>query len=324
MMRDIVSVVQNVDVELAVKEAINLVGGIESFVHPHDKVVIKPNLVLALPSNTGLTTDPRVVQAILELCRSMSPSEVVIAEGSGGADTGMAFERCGYSELARKYDVKLVDLNKSQTTMVNVPDGKALQTLRIPNIILESDVLINVPKLKLYKRNWASLSIKNLLGAVPGKGEYSQTPLPEFSIELSPEFWSPEGKFFLPHHKKWWSPRGEKKRVHTNFDEGIVDLNAVIKPSLTVIDGIVVCKNPSLINPDPRTLELNTILAGTDPLALDCIAIKIGGLNLFDISYLKRAAERGIGESDYNRIQVVGTPLDRIARAWKTGLANYE
>ena len=324
MMRDIVSVVQNVDVELAVKEAINLVGGIKSFVHPHDKVVIKPNLVLALPSNTGLTTDPRVVQAILELCRSMSPSEVVIAEGSGGADTGMAFERCGYSELARKYDVKLVDLNKSQTTMVNVPDGKALQTLRIPNIILESDVLINVPKLKLYKRNWASLSIKNLLGAVPGKGEYSQTPLPEFSIELSPEFWSPEGKFCLPHHKKWWSPRGEKKRVHTNFDEGIVDLNAVIKPSLTVIDGIVVCKNPSLINPDPRTLELNTILAGTDPLALDCIAIKIGGLNLFDISYLKRAAERGIGESDYNRIQVVGTPLDRIARAWKTGLANYE
>jgi len=324
MMRDIVSVVQNVDVELAVKEAINLVGGIESFVHPHDKVVIKPNLVLALPSNTGLTTDPRVVQAILELCRSMSPSEVVIAEGSGGADTEMAFERCGYSELARKYDVKLVDLNKSQTTMVNVPDGKALQTLRIPNIILESDVLINVPKLKLYKRNWASLSIKNLLGAVPGKGEYSQTPLPEFSIELSPEFWSPEGKFCLPHHKKWWSPRGEKKRVHTNFDEGIVDLNAVIKPSLTVIDGIVVCKNPSLINPDPRTLELNTILAGTDPLALDCIAIKIGGLNLFDISYLKRAAERGIGESDYNRIQVVGTPLDRIARAWKTGLANYE
>ena len=323
-MREVVSVVQNADVKFAVKEAIDLIGGIKSFVHPHDKVVIKPNLVFALPSNTGLTTDPRVVQVIVELCKHVDPLDVVIAEGSGGADTEVAFERCGYLELAQRYDVKLVDLNKSQTTTVKVPDGKALRALRVPNIILESDVLINVPKLKLYKRNWASLSIKNLLGVVPGKGEYSQTPFSGFSINLSREFWASEGKFFLPHHKQWWAPRGEKKRIHTNLDDGIVDLNTVIKPSLTVIDGITVCKNPSISSPDPKALELNTILAGRDPLALDCIALKIGGLNLFDISYLRRAAERGIGESDYNRIQVVGTPLDKIARVWRTGLTDYE
>ena len=70
-MREIVSVVQNADIEFAVKEAINLVGGIENFVNPRDKVVIKPNLVLALPSNTGLTTDPRVIQVIIELCLSL-------------------------------------------------------------------------------------------------------------------------------------------------------------------------------------------------------------------------------------------------------------
>lgn len=64
---------------LAVQEAISLIGGIESFVRPHDKVIIKPNLVLALPSDTGLTTDPRVVQAIVELCRRVNPSDVTIA-----------------------------------------------------------------------------------------------------------------------------------------------------------------------------------------------------------------------------------------------------
>ncbi|MFX0163037.1 MAG: DUF362 domain-containing protein, partial [Candidatus Hodarchaeota archaeon] len=94
------SVIQNADVKLAVQEAISLVGGIESFVRPHDKVIIKPNLVTALPSDTGVTTDPRVVQAIVELCRRVNPLDVTIAEGSGGADTKMAFERCGYSELA--------------------------------------------------------------------------------------------------------------------------------------------------------------------------------------------------------------------------------
>jgi len=175
-MQEVVSVVQNADVEFAVKEAINLIGGIKSFVYPHDKVLIKPNLVFALPSNTGLTTDPRVVQVIVELCEHVNPSDVVIAEGSGGADTKVAFERCGYLELAQRYNVKLVDLNKSQTTTVKVPDGKTLQVLRVPNIILESDVLINVPKLKLYKRNWVSLSIKNLLGVVPGKGDTHKLP----------------------------------------------------------------------------------------------------------------------------------------------------
>ncbi len=325
----VVSVVQNADPGLAVQEAVSLVGGIESFVRPNDKVVIKPNVVFALPSDTGFTTDPRVVQAIVELCRRVNPSDVIVAEGSGGADTKLAFERCGYSELARRYDVKLVDLNESQTTMVDVPDGKAFQELRVPNVILESDVLINVPKLKLYEKrlchrssDWASLSLKNLVGAVPGKAELSRTPSPETPHKLSREFWTPEGKFFLPHHRQWWGPKGEKKRVHTDLAEGIVDLNTVIQPSLTVIDGIVVPTNPDIaLTEGEKPLELNTILAGRDPLALDCIATKIGGLNPLDIPYLKRASERGLGESDYNRIQVVGTPLNNTATAWETALA---
>ena len=122
-----VSVVENVDVDCAVQEAINLIGGIETFVRPHDKVIIKPNLVLARPSDSGLTTDPRVVQAIIELCINMNPSDLTIAEGSGGVNTKIAFKKCGYSELARKYDVKLVDINESQNTIVNVPNGMAFQ-----------------------------------------------------------------------------------------------------------------------------------------------------------------------------------------------------
>jgi len=318
-----VSVVQNADVGLAVQEAISLVGEIESFVRPHNKVIIKPNLVMALPSHMGFTTDPRVVQAIVELCRRVNPFDVTVAEGSGGVDTKMAFERCGYSELARRYDVKLVDLNESQTTVVDVPDGKAFQALGVPNIILESDVLINVPKLKLFD-GWASLSVKNLLGAVPGKVEYSRISSPEFPGELSREFWTPGGKFFLPNHHQWYGPRGEKKRVHTDFAEGIVDLNTVIKPSLTVMDGMIALHGNKYGDGQEKPLELNTILASRDPLALDCIATKIGGLNPLDIPYLKRAAERGIGESNYNRIQVVGTPLYKIVRAWETGLANLQ
>jgi uncharacterized protein (DUF362 family) len=318
----VVSVVQNEDVSQAVQKAIGLLGGIESFVQPNDKVVIKPNLVFALPSDTGFTTDPRVVQAIVELCRSTDSSDVTIAEGSGGTDTKMAFARCGYLELTRRYDVKFVDLNMCQTTSVEVPDGKCVQELNVPNIILESDVLINVPKLKLYKplqgsRNWSSLAVKNLLGTVPGKGEYSQTKPSECPIELSPEFWKPKGKFFLPHHQQWWSPRGEKKKIHASLVEGIVDLNKVIQPSLNIIDAMVVSNDIDMTYARGKpSLNLNTILASRDPLAIDCIATKIGGLDPLKIPYLKCAAERGIGESE--SIQTIGTPIDSIARIWES------
>ena len=146
----IVSIVQNDSVRIAVQDAIQLLGGIEEFVNPKDKVVIKPNLVFALPPFTGFTTDFPVIQAIIELCQAVRPSEVSIAEGSGGIDTELAFRSSGYTELAKKYNVKLVDLNKSPTVKVDIPGGQAIQELQVPKIILESDAVINVPKLKLF------------------------------------------------------------------------------------------------------------------------------------------------------------------------------
>jgi len=288
-MLSIVSIVQDDNAGQAVRRAVDLIGGIEAFVKPQDKIVIKPNLTTALPSDTGLTTDPKVVETLIDLCIERDPSEIIIAEGSGGAETDVAFERCGYSQLAEKHGVKLVDLNKSPTCVVDVPKGSFLRQLAIPKVILESDILINVPKLKLRK-NWATLSVKNLLGVLPGKGRFSG------------EIWTPDGK--------WFGPEGEKKKVHGNLTEGLVDLNTVIRPSLIVMDGIVASY-------ENKPLRLNVVLASRDPLALDCIATKIGGLDYAQIPYLKRAAERGIGEADIEKIKIVGTPLNIIVEAWK-------
>ena len=313
----VVSVVQNEDVGQAVHEAINLLGGIEKFVSPGDKVTIKPNLVTAMPSEGGMTTDPRVVQAIIEICSKVKPSELTIAEGSATADTALAFEKAGYSHLASKYGVGLVDINKTDATPVEIPDGKGLQTVKIPNIILNSDVLINVPKLKLYRRQrWASLAIKNLVGAIPGEGWFTDEPVSKLSLEVTPHLWRPDGKWFLPHHKQWFNPADEKERLHMRLLDGIVDLATVIRPTLNVIEGMTICRDPDITYYDPAPFDLNAIVAGTDSLAIDCVVLKIGGGNPLDVPYLKRATERGIGESDYNQIRVVGTPLENLVEAW--------
>ena len=323
----VVSIIQNDSIRTSVEESIRLLGGIESFVKPQDKVVIKPNLVFGLPPFTGFTTDPPIVQAILELCQNVSPLELTIAEGSGGIDTKLAFRISGYTELAEKYGVKLVDLNESPTTNVSVPGGRSVQELQVPRVILDCDVLINVPKLKLYRQvpghgEWASLAVKNLMGALPGKGVYSHNRPPGFSVQLSREFLTDEGKYFHSDYRQWWSPSGQKKRIHGNLVQGLVDINMVIKPALNVIDAIIVSNDVNMTDTTGmKTLELNTILASRDALALDCIAVRIAGLNPFNISYLKHAIDRGVGESDYNRIQLHGTPLDQIIKTWDTELA---
>lgn len=326
----VVSIVQDNSIRTAVEKSIRLLGGIESFVQPEDRVVIKPNLVFGLPPYTGLTTDPPIVQAIIELCRNVESLELTIAEGSGGIDTKLAFRISGYIELAEKYNVKLLDLNESPTTIVSVPSGQAIQELQVPKVILDCDVLINVPKLKLYrlvpgKNQWASLAVKNLMGTLPGTGEYSDDRPTGFCLQLSQEFLTTKGKYYHSAYHKWWSPSGEKRRIHKNLAHGLVDINTVIRPTLNIIDGIVVSNDVDMTNTRGLSpFDLNTILASQDPLALDCIAARIGGLDPFNISYLKHAAERGIGESDYNRIQIRGTPLDVIVRTWETELATNQ
>lgn len=321
-----VSIVQTRNIRLAVEEAIRLLGGIEHFVHPQDKVVIKPNLVFALPPYTGFTTDYPIIQTIVQLCQSMNPAEVVIAEGSGGINTEVAFRSGGYPELAKQFDAKLVDLNESPTRRVAVPDGHAVKTLRVPKIILDSDVIINVPKLKLYRRilgqrEWVSLAVKNLLGALPARGKYSSRKPPKMTVPVSRDFWSPDGKFYRPECKQWWSPRGEKRRIHGNLAQGLVDVHKVIRPTLNVIDAFIVSDEINMTQErEGEPFALSTILASEDPLALDCIAARIGGINPLNILYLKHAAERGIGESDYDKIQLLGTPLETIIEAWKMAL----
>ena len=321
-----VSIVQDTKIEIAVQKALDLLGGIEQFVTPRDRVVIKPNLVFAIRPYTGFTTDPIVIRAIVEQCQRMNPSEIVIAEGSGGIDTPIAFLSCGYTDLLMDYDVEFVDLNVAASTPVEVPTGVGVKELEIPNLILESDVIINVPKLKLYRhipgqRAWVSLAVKNLLGAVPGKGAYSSTRPKGMAVECSREFWAPDGDYYHPTYRQWWRPRGQRKHIHKNLAQGLVDVNTVIKPTLHIMDAYIVSDDINMTTTKAeKPFALNTILASRDPVALDCIATRISGINPFDILHIKYAAERGIGQADYNKIQVLGAPPESITRSWKTAV----
>src|SRR5947207_10361959 len=83
-------------------------GGMHNIVRAGDKVLIKINTVIPVAPNAGFTTDPRMLEALIELVKEQRPSRIQIGERCAmGADTMQAMIACGIAEVAERTGVEL-------------------------------------------------------------------------------------------------------------------------------------------------------------------------------------------------------------------------
>ncbi len=82
------------------KEAIDHLGGITAFIQAGQSVLIKPNQTGAFLADEGMTTDPRLVSALVRLCREAGAHRVIVAEGSGMDDTRVVMRITGMTAAA--------------------------------------------------------------------------------------------------------------------------------------------------------------------------------------------------------------------------------
>ncbi|TCL63757.1 uncharacterized protein (DUF362 family) [Hydrogenispora ethanolica] len=128
------------------------------------RIALKPNLVVAKPADSGATTHPAIAEAIIVYLQAHGFKEISIMEGSWlGETTEHAFQICGYTELARKYRVPLIDLKQAPTVRRR---GGELD-LAVCRPALESDYLINLPVLKAHCQTELTCALKNLKGCIP-------------------------------------------------------------------------------------------------------------------------------------------------------------
>ena len=132
-------------------------------------VLIKPNYINDKHPSTGITTDCRVIEGVVRFLRQHGAEEIAVGEGSGVSDTFRAFRNAGVDDIARRWNVKLLDLNKDEFVEVHPPHPLALKRVKIARTALESTI-ISVPKLKLHSQTIVTLSIKNMMGAMTPKG----------------------------------------------------------------------------------------------------------------------------------------------------------
>ena len=282
MERPVVSVVKvGEDVELAVRKAVALAGGLDDIVTAASRVLVKPNIASRDRSGTGKVTDARVTQAITKIVLEKKPKSVIIGEGSAVGydfpelqDTMMALEESGTKRVAEKLGVPLVDLNQDRHQEVEIPDALVMKSVKIAQTVLDCDVIISVPVMKTHIRTAATLSLKNMKGVMPG---------------------------------------AEKKKTHRlGLELAIADLISIVKPNFAVVDGLVGMEG--LWEYPDDCVPMGLVGAGRDPVAVDSVFAQIMGVSPTDIMHLVYCYKKEFGVYDPGSIETLGMPVAEVRR----------
>jgi len=282
----IVSVVRvEKDVELAVRKAVYLAGGLDEIVTPGCRVLVKPNIATSDRSGTGKITDVRVTEAITKIVLEKKPKSVIIGDGSSvGFDfpdlqnTIKALEESGTKEAADKLGVPLVDLNVDHLEEVEIPNPLVMKSVKIAQTVLQSDVIISVPVMKTHIRSAVTLSLKNMKGVIPGM---------------------------------------EKRKTHRlGLELAIADLNSIVKPHFAVVDGLVGMEGLWEFPDD--CVSMGLVGAGRDPVAVDSVFARIMGVRIEEIMHLLYCQRKGLGVCDSAEIKAVGVPISKVLRPFRS------
>lgn len=253
-----------------VKESIDLLGGIEEFVKKGDTVALKPNIVTGRVERLGVTTDPRVVAAVIKLCKEAGASKMQVVEGAEYASkTDEAFVNSGIKEVIDELGAEMVDVDRNELVKLKVPEPLLLEEVEVSKEFMDADVRINIPVMKTHDQLDVTLGVKNLKGIIPKR---------------------------------------DKSMFHkVGVVKGILDLNKAVTVDLTVLDCIVAMEGlgPAL---GPK-VELNTIISSGNIFALDRVASRIMGFDESELDYLVHAAEAGLVDLDEEPV-VVGEPVE--------------
>ena len=126
-------------------------------------IALKPNLVVAVTADSGATTHPEIVVAIIEHLQGLGYRTIRIVESAWvGDSTKEGFRVNGYNQISKQYKVPLVDVKDDEYVKKTV-DGI---TMEVSRTILETDFLISLPVLKGHCQTAMTCALKNMKGVL--------------------------------------------------------------------------------------------------------------------------------------------------------------
>jgi len=252
----------------AIRRGVDLLGGIEQFVRPGERLLFKPNILAGETPSRAVTTHPTVLSECLKLF-SEAGGECVFGdspglEGSRHAAEGSELMEAGLGAGARYGDFRSVETRDYAL-------GQFENAFPLARALAECDGVINLPKAKVHQLTRITGAVKNLYGCIPGKRKAA-------------------------YHIKYPDV--------IDFCRLLSELNLAIKPRLHIMDAVVAMEGNGPRSGDPKRIA--ALLLSSDPVALDATFARLIALDPTNVPTITVGAEMGVGVFEETSVRVVG------------------
>jgi uncharacterized protein (DUF362 family) len=244
---------------------IEALGGIKAFVKKGQKVVIKPNIGWDVAPERAGNTNPKLVARVVERCLQAGAREVYVFDHTCD-NPQRCYRTSGIEEAVKRAGGKIAPgASESYYQTVTVTGGSMLTSAKEHELILGSDVFINMPILKSHTSTRVTVCMKNLMGNVWDRG-----------------FWHGNDLHLC-----------------------IAEYAAYRRPTLNIVDAYNVMKRngPRGVSVDD-VQQMKAQIISTDMVAADAAAVKLFGLEPDQVRHIVLAAERGVGKKDLNALNI--------------------
>jgi len=264
--KTLVGLVHGNDVELMVREAIGMIGGLEKLGVRDKTVLVKPNVVSGEPSPA--TTNPEVVRAVVKLLKHAGAKKVYVGDMSAllTLPTKKNMERTGILKVLQDEGAEPLYFEDHAWVKVDLPQGKYVREAYVSEWIYRVDRIINLPVIKTHRNAIYTIALKNFIGATHGR----QRP-----YLIDPTHW----------------------------EEIVTEFNLAYQPHLNLVDGtkMMVSGGPW----SGEEVNAGLILASGDRVATDIIGLslikyygkwkEVSGKGVWEQRQIQRAVELGLG-----------------------------
>jgi uncharacterized protein (DUF362 family) len=246
--------------------AVHALGGMAAFVRPGEAVLIKVNAAFATPPLLGATSHPEAVSTVVKLCLEAGAASVTVADNPIN-DPASCFALSGIAAAAQAAGAQVLLPSADLFEPYSVPEGRLIQSWPVLCIPLRGvQRVIGLAPVKDHHRSGASMTLKNWYGLLGGR----------------------------------------RNIFHQQIHTIILELAMMIRPSLVILDG-----TQSMVNNGPTGGSLadlaptQTVLAGSDPVAVDSMGAGLLGKTPGQLPHLVMAQRAGLGTTDFKALNPV-------------------
>ncbi len=245
--------------------AIESFGGMNQFVSKGQTVVVKPNIGWDVIPERGANTNPKLVGRIIEHCFNAGAKEVFVFDHTCDNWT-RSYKNSGIEKAAKDAGAKIVSgETEGYYQEVAISNGKSLRQAKVHELMLSSNVIINVPVLKVHDGARATIAMKNFMGVV----------------------WD----------RRYWH--------RNDLQQCIADFATYCKPSLNIVDAYTVMKNNGPRGTSMEdVVVMKSLIMSRDIVAADAASAKLLGFEPDEIGHIKIADEMHVGKMNLTGLSI--------------------